>query len=372
MSFRIGRVWGFPIEIDVSWFIIFALVAWTLSAGYFPQLFPDAPASINWVTGVIASLLFFASVLVHELAHSYVAIRNGLDVGGITLFLFGGVSRITREPHSPELELKMSAAGPATSVLLGVLFWGLGYGARSIGLSGHVVAAAGYLALINVILAIFNMVPGFPLDGGRVLRALLWRFTGSLERASRYASYSGQGFGYLLMVGGVLFILSGNLIGGVWFIFIGWFLVGAAQNAYQQVLLKRALSGIPIERIMQRDVPHLDPSLPLRDVVDDYLVRQDYSAYPVMEGDQLVGILTIDEVRNVPRARWDAMTAGEAATPPDEHRVIDEREDAWEALMRMMQENARRLLVVRDGRLEGVVSRDGILQVVRTKMQLEA
>lgn len=163
-----------------------------------------------------------------------------------------------------------------------------------------------------------------------------------------------------------------NLIGGVWFIFIGWFLVGAAQNAYQQVLLKRALSGIPIERIMQRDVPHLDPSLPLRDVVDDYLVRQDYSAYPVMEGDQLVGILTIDEVRNVPRARWDAMTAGEAATPPDEHRVIDEREDAWEALMRMMQEDARRLLVVRDGRLEGVVSRDGILQVVRTKLQLEA
>ncbi|MBI3945307.1 MAG: site-2 protease family protein [Armatimonadetes bacterium] len=371
MTFRLGRIWGLPIEIDATWFIIFALVTWSLSAGYFPRLFPEQPATLNWLLGAVAALLLFASVLVHELAHSYVAMRNGLDIGGITLFLFGGVSKMTQEPGTPDLELKMAAAGPATSVLLGGLFWVIAQGLLAADAPVQIAAVAGYLAFINVILAVFNLVPGFPLDGGRVLRALLWRATGSLERATRYASYGGQGFGYLLMFLGFLWVLSGALVAGVWFIIIGWFLAGAAQSAYQQVIVRRALSGVPVERIMQRDVPRVACDTPLRDLVDEYFMRYDYSAYPVVEGEDLVGIVTVDDVREVPREEWAGTAVRQVVRPPDEHRLIDEKDDAWDALMQMAQLGARRLLVVHDGHLEGIVSRDSVLQVVRHKMQFE-
>ena len=370
MSFRLGRIWGFPIEIDISWFLVFLLVAWSLSAGYYPRVFPNQSVALNWGIGVITALLFFVSVLIHELAHSYVAIKNGLSIGGITLFLFGGVSKLTQEPQTPELELKMSAAGPLTSLALGGIFYGLGLGARALGLPAPVVAVAAYLAVINVILAIFNLVPGFPLDGGRVLRAILWRSTGSLERATRYASFAGQGFGYLLMAWGAYQLCGGGLIGGAWMLFIGWFLVSAAQNAYQQVVLQRALSGVPVERIMQRDVPRIPPDMLLRDLVDEYFMRQDYAAYPVVEDDCLVGIITVDDVREVPREMWASTMVRQAARHTDEHRIIDEDEDAWDALTQMLQNDARRLLVVRNGHLEGVVSRESILHLVRAKMQL--
>lgn len=371
MSFRIGRVWGFPIEIDVSWFVIFALFAWSLSTIVFPQMLPNAPASLDWALGTVATLLLFASVLVHELAHSYVAVKNHLPIGGITLFLFGGVSKMTEEPRNPRLELRMSVAGPLTSLVLGGLFWAIGVGARAIGAPLPLIAVAGYLALINVLLAIFNLLPGFPLDGGRVLRAILWQTTGSLERATRYASYSGQAFGYLFMLLGLFMLFSGNFIGGIWLGLIGWFLVSMAQSAYQQMVLQRALSGVPVERIMQREVPHVPPDLSLRDLVDDYFMRQDYSAYPVMAGENLLGIVTVEDVRDVPREEWDATRVADVARPADAHRTIDEREDAWHALTQMLQEDVRRLLVVRDGHLEGVVSRDGVLHVVRAKMQLQ-
>jgi len=370
MSFRLGKIWGFPVEIDISWFIIFALFAWSLSTRVFPTLLPGGAASINWTLGVIAALLLFASVLVHELAHSYVAIKNGLPIGGITLFLFGGVSKMMEEPRSPGLELRMSAAGPLTSLVLGGLFWAFSNGARAVGLPAPVIAVAGYLAIINVLLAIFNMLPGFPLDGGRVLRAILWQSTGSLDRATRYASYSGQAFGYLFMLMGVFILFSGNFLGGIWIGVIGWFLVSMAQTAYQQLVVRRALSGVTVERIMQREVPAIDPQLTLRDLVDQYFMRHDYAAYPVVEGERLLGIVTVEDVRDTPREEWDTTTVVEAARPADAHRTIDESEDAWHALSQMLQEDVRRLLVVRDGRLEGVVSRDGVLRVVRTKLQL--
>lgn len=372
MSFRIGRIWGFPIEIHLSWFIILVLVVWTFSVGLFPhiQALAGLPAWQYWAMGVVTALFFFLSVLIHELAHSYVAIRNGMGIGGITLFVFGGVSKITEEPRTAELELKMAIAGPLMSLVLGGVFWGIGFAAQAALAPVQVVAVASYLGTINLILGVFNLIPGFPLDGGRVFRAIVWHYTHDLVRSSRYASLLGQGVGYAFMLWGVFQLLGGFALNGIWIALIGFFIVGAAQNAYQQVLVQRALAGMPVERVMQRDVPRVDPGISLRDVVDHYFIGHDYNAYPVVQNDNLVGVVTADDVRQVPRDQWYETKVGDVTRRVDARALVDENEDAWDALSKMLNNDAGRMLVVHEGHLEGILTRDSIMNVVRTKLQL--
>jgi len=369
---RLGKLLGVPITVDVSWFVIFALIVYTLAVGYFPHVNPNLSPGMNWLGGILAGLLLFASVLLHELMHSYVAKRNGIGISGITLFIFGGVSRMRDEPRTPEAELKMAIAGPITSFALAAIFWIIAIfaGRAFLGELGYQVVA--YLALINFILGVFNMLPGFPLDGGRVLRAILWGSLNSLDRATRYASYVGQFFGYMFIFVGFagMLMLRGFFLSGLWLVFIGWFLNNAAQQSYQQVALRRALSGVDVHRVMTTDFPHVNPSMCLDDFVHDYLLRYDYSAFPVAEDEDLLGIITVNEVRDIPRERWPHTAVSEVARPPDEEKVIDENDDAFDALMHMAEGNLGRLLVMHEGKLKGMVTQDSIINLVRTKLQL--
>lgn len=370
MSLRIGRILGIPISIDISWLVIFALIVYTLAVGYFPRVIPQLSPAMDWLGGVIAALLLFGSVLLHELMHSYVAVKNGMHVGGIILFIFGGVSRLLEEPRTPEIEFKMALAGPATSIILGVILWvaaRLG-GSHAFGLLG--VAIISYLGLINIVLGVFNLIPGFPLDGGRVFRAILWGSLNNLDRATRIASQVGQGFGYLFITGGFVIMLFGEFLSGLWLVFIGWFLNNAAQQSYQQLQLRKSLSGVDVQRVMTTDYPHVDPNTTLQDFAHDYLLKYDYLAYPVTENDNLIGIVTAAEVRDVPKEDWERTTVREVAKPPEEERIIDENDDAFDALMHMAEGNISRLLVMHDGKLKGIVTQDSILNLVRTKLRL--
>lgn len=372
MSLKIGRLLGIPITIDPSWLIIFALIVYVLATGYFPQATSALSTPMKWLGGVAAALLLFASVLLHELMHSYVAQRNGMGIAGITLFVFGGVSRMREEPRTPETELKMAIAGPATSLVLAAAFYAIARfgGERVLGQLGF--AIAGYLALINLALGIFNLLPAFPLDGGRVLRAILWGSSGSLERATRYATLAGQGFAYMFIFGGFWFMLFGQFLGGLWFVFIGWYLNNAAQQSYQQLILRRALSGIEVSRVMTSDFPHLDPEMSVDQFVHDYLLKLDYAGYPVTDGDRLLGIVTVNEIRDVPREQWHDVTVRQIAQPPEEECVVDEGEDAFDALLRMAEGNARRLLVTHGGKVKGMITRDSIVDIVRAKLGARA
>jgi len=369
MSIKIGRLLGIPIRIDISWLVIFALIVYSLGAVYFPQTHPNFSKAMDWLGGVIAALLLFASVLLHELMHSYVAKKNGLPVGGITLFIFGGVSQLMEEPRTPEVELKMAIAGPATSIILGLVLMAM---ARAVGNASNSLANAvlGYLGLINITLGIFNLIPGFPLDGGRVLRAILWGSLNNLDKATRIAASIGQGFGYLFILGGFLIMLTGQFLSGLWLVFIGWFLNNAAQQSYQQVILRKALSGVDVHRVMTTDFPHVEPETTIDSFVHDYLLKYDYSAFPVSEGENLIGIITVNEVRNIPRETWHDVKVREIVQPPDAERTIDENDDAFDALIHMAQGNSPRLLVIHDGKLRGMVTQDSIINIVRTKLQL--
>jgi Zn-dependent protease/CBS domain-containing protein len=371
-GFKIGSIAGFQISINWSWLVIFALVIYSLALGYFPEKYPRLGDAVYWTIGLLASLLLFGSVLAHELMHSIVARHYGLEIKGITLFIFGGVSQTGAEPQDPKVEFNMAIAGPLMSLLLGIIFQTLTFIERSTGTPSAIVAVTGYLGYINIALAVFNLVPGFPLDGGRVLRAALWRWTGNMERATRYASFIGQGFGYSLMSFGVVSILifrSGDL-GGIWFILIGWFLAGAARNSYDQLLVREALSGVEVRSVMTSDTPSVAPQLSVEDFVHDYLMRHEYSCYPVTEGSEVRGIVSLDEVRRVPKEKWPTTTVSEITRPVDGEQKVEKGDDVWDAMMKLASQDCKRLLVMDDGKLDGTITQENILHLIRTKMRL--
>lgn len=365
---KLGKVLGFEISVDWSWLLIFFLVVFTLADGYFP-LRAHFSVATNWLLGVAAALLLFASVLIHELSHSVVARRYGIEVKGITLFIFGGVSQTADEPKSAGAEFWMAIVGPLTSFALGLFFWGLSASGAAFGWPMAARALVSYLAWINVALGVFNLVPGFPLDGGRVLRSIIWGITGDVAKATQYASYSGQMFGYLLMgVGFLEIMMLGALVGGLWLIFIGWFLAGAARSSYEQLVVRQALSGIPVDRVMTTDVPEIDHNMPVREFVDNQLLRHDYSCYPVMREDEVIGVVGAEEVRTLPSQMWDLTPVGEIAHRVDGAYKIDASDDVWDAMTRLASDDVCRLLVMEDNHLKGTLGREAIYRLVRTKL----
>jgi Zn-dependent protease/CBS domain-containing protein len=371
---RVGRILGFEINIDWSWLIVFFLVVYTLARGFFPVAYPGFTTTTSWALGLIAAALLFVSVLIHELSHSVVARRFGTPVKGITLFLFGGVSQTSDEPRSAREEFWMAIVGPLTSFGIAIVFYGIGLAAVNLQWPVPVIALVGYLAWINGLLGVFNLVPGFPLDGGRVLRSIIWGATGNLKRATQLASYAGQGFGFVLIAFGLTRILAGDAIGGIWLIFIGWFLTGAARSSYQQVLIRDALSGVRVEQVMTTDVPMIPADLSVRQFVDEHLLKHEYSCYPVVEPgtDNVTGVIGAEEIRTVPSSDWSTARVGQISHKIDNGYKVTADEDAWHAVAKLSSPEVCRLLVMENEHLRGTIGRDAVYRLVETKMRLAA
>jgi Zn-dependent protease/CBS domain-containing protein len=377
---RVGRLFGIDIRVDWSWFLIFFLIVWNLSA-LLASVHGGWSASLRWGLAVVAALAFFASVLAHELAHSLVARARGIPVRGITLFLFGGVSNIQREPASAASEFLMAIVGPLSSLIIGgVLLWLAG------ALAGPAVvltpdpalllARLGPLAMmllwlgsVNIILGIFNLVPGFPLDGGRVLRSLLWALLGDLRRATRWASWVGQGIAWLMIVSGISMIfgasipfLGSGLVNGLWLAFIGWFLNNAAAQSYQQVVLRDVLEGLTVARLMRTSPPTCAPGCTVSQLVHEHVMGSDDQAFPVLRDGAFIGLVTLTDVRRVLRERWDVVTVQEIMTPVARLVTVAPDDEASLALARLAEHDVRQLPVIANGQLVGLFRRSDVVK----------
>ncbi len=378
---HVGRIFGINIYVDWSWIFIFLLVTWNLAGSVFPGLHPDWSPFLNLAMSLIASFLFFGSVLAHELAHSIVAKVRGLPVRRITLFIFGGVSNIEKEPESPGMEFLVSIVGPLTSLALGVGFLVLGIlSAGSLSFNdfrpqlllsrlGPLSTLFLWLGPINLILGFFNLIPGFPLDGGRVLRSILWAASGNLRQATRWATWIGQGIAWLFIVAGIAMafglqipFFGTGLVSGLWLAFIGWFLNNAASQSYRQVVIEDVLEGVQVERIMRKNAPSASPSLSVSQLVDDCIMGTNERSFPVLEGERLVGLVTLEDVRKVPRTRWDGTLVREIMTPVEKLDVVTPREDVSEALNKLSSRDVRQLPVVEDGHLLGMLRQQDIVR----------
>jgi Zn-dependent protease len=361
-------VFGFKIRLDVSWFLVAALITWSLAVGFFPRAHEGLEPAAYWLMGAAGALLLFASVVAHELSHALVARRFGVEMRGITLFLFGGVAEMASEPPSPKAEFWVAIAGPIASLVLGGLFFAAG----GLSLPVEVAAVLAYLGLLNVVLALFNLVPAFPLDGGRILRSVLWHVQGSLRRATRVTSAIGAAFGVAMIGGGVLLlVLTGDFIGGMWLAVLGLFLRGAARMSYQQLLLRRVLEGEPVSRFMVRDPVSVPRHISVAELVEEYVYRHHFKLYPVVDGDRLVGCVTTRQIRELPREEWATTTVGALAGGCSEENSIAPDADAMAALSRMSRTRASRLMVVDGGRLMGIITLKDLLELFSLKIELE-
>ena len=365
-SIQVARVLGIPVYVHFSWFIVFGLIAWTLARGYFPQHYPNLPVTSYWAKGLVASLLFFVSILLHELGHSLVAVRSGIAIRSITLFIFGGVARLERDPPDGRTELKMAAAGPAVSVVLAGLFHAGGSLARP---GGTAWAVAHYLAAINLVVAVFNLVPAFPLDGGRLLRGLLWKSMGKV-RATRIAARAGTLFAYFLIMSGVISMLRGAGISGMWYVLIGWFLKDASAGAYQSARLDEALRGVTAGDAMLKEVATVPAEISVAEAAHDYFLRSGYGAYPVVRGDTVVGLLCRRDILKVPADERESTSVQAAMTPLGDLVVIPPGAPLIRAMSRMAEGGVGRLLVMEGGRLVGLLTMSSVLRHVRVREEL--
>ena len=364
---KILEIWGIPIHVHLSWFLVFGLVTWSLAAGYFPHEYPGWAARTYWLVGAVTALAFFASVLIHELGHSWVALRNGIPIRGITLFIFGGLAQIAREPGTPGVEFRVASAGPLTSLVLAGLFAGAWRLVHDIPI---LAAPANWLARINFMVAAFNVIPGFPLDGGRLFRALVWRMTGSFQRASRAASLAGQALAFGLMGWGVLTVLGGNVIGGMWITFIGWFLQNAAAASYAETSLRELLRDVTVAQAMTPDCRRVERAESLDRVVHEEVLGAGRRCFVVTEAGRMVGLLTLHEIKAVPKERWATVTAGEVMTPAEKLTAVGPKTDLLAALEKMDDANVAQMPVMEAGGLVGMIAREQVLHYVRLRAEL--
>ncbi len=369
--FPLFKLFGFQVNIDLSWFFVLALVTWTLATGYFPDRYPGLTPTTYWTMGLTGALAFFGCIVLHELSHSLVARRFGIQMKGITLFIFGGVAEMNDEPKSPRAEFFVAIAGPIASLALAAMAAGLyELGARQ-AWPDAVRGVAGYLVFVNVAVVCFNLVPAFPLDGGRVLRSLIWGFGHDIKRATRITSEIGRGFGVILIALGVLSLFSGNFIAGMWWFLIGMFLRGAANMSYQQLLTRRAFEGETVERFMTRDpitVPH---EISVASLVDDFVYRYHHKFYPVTDDGRLTGCIGMEDIKAVPRDDWPNVPVRDAAQACSASNTIAPDADAMQALATMNRERTSRMLVVDgEGRLVGIITLKDLLDFLSLRVEL--
>lgn len=363
---QVAKVMGIPIYLHFSWLIIFGLIVWTLSTGYFPTQYPNLPASSAWANGLVASLLFFVSILLHELGHAAVALRSGLRTRSITLFIFGGVAQLERDPKDGRAELWMAAAGPAVSLLLAGLFYACG-GLPFLGPGA--VAVARYLAAINLLLALFNLVPAFPMDGGRLLRGALWASLGK-ARATRIASGTGTFFAFFLIFAGVFSLVNGHSLGGVWYILLGWFIKDASAASYQQVRLDEALRGLSVRDALLEAVATIPSSGSVAEAAREYFMRTGYGSYPVTRGEAVVGLLCLKDVLRLSPEEREATSVQGAMRPITDAIVTEPDVPLPGALARMADAGTARLLVMQGDRLVGLLTTSGVIRSLKAREEL--
>jgi len=365
----LGRVLGIPIGLDYSWFVIFAILTWMLASSYYPAEFNDWQPRLYWFMGAVTAIMLFVSVLLHELGHSVVALRYRIPVRSITLFLFGGIAQIGAEPPSAIAEFFIAIAGPLVSLILAVIFYAvqpLVVGMESL------LGLAKYLAYINLALVIFNLIPGYPLDGGRVFRAIVWAITGNMRRATFISANIGRFFAFLFIFIGVWQMFSGNFGGGLWFAFIGWFLDNAASAQVHQVMFQGLLAGHRVSQAMSTQCAAVPADLSLQELVDEYILRSGKRCFLVNRGDNTVGLMTLHRIREVPREQWTTTSAAQAMLPLEQLKNIDPDTELWVALQKMDRDGVNQLPVTQDHHVIGMLSREDVITFLRTRQELGA
>ncbi|MFC1978825.1 site-2 protease family protein [Chloroflexota bacterium] len=371
-SLKIGRIFGIPIYINYTWLIIFAVITIVLATSYFPNYAANSLSSwstiTSWALGICTSILFFASLLVHELAHSYICIKKGIPVKSITLFVFGGVARISREAEKPSSELLMALAGPLASITLSGIFLGLHWLMGST--NGPLASMTYYLFYVNMALAIFNMIPGYPLDGGRVFRSIVWMITGNFKKATRVASVVGKAIGYLFIAGGLFIVVYWMQWEGMWLVFIGWFLNIAASSSYRQAELHDSLGGIKASDILIRDYLSISPALTLKQV-HIYIMHTGRLFFLVTDKDAFLGSVSPDNFKSIPQELWETTRVGQVMTHAQEMQLIHKEDDAVNILEKMDDAGASRMVVV-DGHngILGLITRDNLMRFAQVRSEL--
>jgi Zn-dependent protease len=363
----LGRIAGIPVGLDYSWFLIFVLLTWMLAANHFPSEFPNWAPSLYWLVGAGTAILFFVSVLLHELGHSEVALHYKIPVRSITLFIFGGVAQIGAEPSSAGVEFRIAIAGPLVSFALAAVFYSLEMAAGGL---QPLYGPAKYLAYINLALGVFNLIPGYPLDGGRVFRAIVWALTRDLHRATLIAASVGRGFGFLFIVIGVWQMLGGNLVGGLWIAFIGWFLESAAAAQVVQVGFREALVGHTVSQAMSGDCPTVAVDLTLQQLVDQHILGAGERYFLVNRGDNTVGLMTLPRIKQVPRSDWATTTTEQAMLPLEESKRVSPDTALSTALQLMDRDGVNQLPVMSNGRVVGMLRREDAVTFLSTLQEL--
>jgi len=364
-SFVIGRIKGIQIEIDFSWFFIFALVTYSLVTGYFPYYYPNLGTTEKWVLGSIISLMLFVSVLLHELSHSLVSVKLGIPVKKITLFIFGGVAQIEKEPDTPVNEIKIALAGPAMSIFLFVLFMLFVYALDYFKAAEVFIIPFVYLSNVNLILALFNLLPAFPLDGGRVVRALIWKFSGNIEKATKFSSNMGRVFGYLLIMFGIVLILNNYLINGIWMTIIGWFINQMSRQSYQSTAMSIIFDKIHISEFMTDKVITVDYSISVQELVDKYIYKYKYAIFPVKRNEDIVGIVGVGSVKGLPVEERSQNSVGSITSQLTDNLVVSPADTVSDAMAKLFGNGIGRVLVVDNGKLVGIVSKTDVLNYLR-------
>ena len=371
-GFHLFTLFGFEVKLDLSWLLLALLISWSLGAGWFPARYPELSSHAYAWMGVSVAIGVFFSIVFHEFSHSIVARYFGMPIRGITLFIFGGVAEMESEPPDPKAEFLMAIAGPISSFLISAALWGIAVIAQGAAWPQPLIGVLSTLAVINFTVAVFNLVPAFPLDGGRVLRAALWHWRRDLHEATFISSRIGQGFGTALMILGVVAIVGGNLIGGMWWFLIGIFVRGAASSSYQQLVLKDMIEGQPVRRFMRSEPVTVAPSISIAEWVEEYVYRHHYKMYPVLDGSQLLGCITVDSLQGIRRDEWSSTQVADLMEIRSGSNTVDAGTDTMALLTRILQPGGRsRFMVVENSALVGIISLKDLLELISLKLQIE-
>jgi len=365
------KLLGFEVGVDLSWVLLALLITWTLAVGYFPFQYPDLASQTYWWMAILGALGLFFSIVFHEFSHSIVARRYGLSISGITLFIFGGVAQMDEEPTNAKAEFLMAVAGPIASFILGGVFYLLHLAGTAAGWPLAVDAVVTYLALINVILAGFNLIPAFPLDGGRMLRAALWGWKDDLRWASRMASGAGGAFGMALIILGVVSVIFGNFVGGMWWFLIGLFIRGAAGMSYQQTVVRQVLQDVPIGKVMNDRPVTVSADATVADLIENDFYRYYYKMFPVVQDSRVVGCVTLKNTSGIPRDEWQTTKVGDVMQACGESNTIRPDTPAMKVLSTMQSTGNTRMLVAENGRLAGIVTLKDMMRFLDFKLEHE-
>lgn len=365
------KLFGFKVGIDITWFFLAIFITWSLAEGLFPTYFKDIPQHLYWWMAIFGMLGLFGSIVFHEFCHSLVARRYGIPMKGITLFIFGGVAEMSEEPVSPKAEFLMAIAGPLSSFFLAGVLYLLNIAASNFGLPLTVQGVLWYLALINLVLACFNLIPAFPLDGGRVLRSILWGAKKNIRWATRISSKIGSGFGLFLIFVGIINIIGGQIISGMWQVLIGMFIRGASSGSYQQLMMKEAFKGEHVSDFMKTDPVTVPPDITIYQLVTDYIYKHHYKMFPVTRDGELLGCVSTADIKKIPREEWEQKNVGDILSTCSEENSVTEDTDATRALTIMNQSGNSRLIVVRNGELAGIITLKDMLDFFSLKIDLE-